>query len=224
MELQFGNDWEPILEAERSEAYLIDLLAKIEAEYETKRIYPSREDLLNALYFTPYGEVKAVILGQDPYHGEGQANGLSFSVQKGVKLPPSLRNIYQELVSDIGCEAPKHGSLEGWAKQGVLLLNTVMTVEEGKPASHQGMGWEAFTDRIIGLLNERERPVVFILWGKHAQAKASLIDGDKHCVISSPHPSPFAARKGFFGSRPFSRTNEFLMANGMEPIDWNIPE
>lgn len=223
MHLHIGNDWEHLLEAERSEAYMIDLLTTVEAEYESKRIYPKREDLLNALAFTPYDDVKAVILGQDPYHGEGQANGLSFSVQKGVRLPPSLRNIYQELVSDIGCEAPQHGSLEAWAKQGVLLLNTVLTVEEGKPASHQGMGWEIFTNRIIGLLNDRGKPVVFILWGKHAQAKANLIDRDKHFIISSPHPSPFAARKGFFGSRPFSRTNEFLMANGVEPIDWSIP-
>lgn len=218
------NDWREKLYGELAQPYMKQLIKLLESKYEKETIYPARDSIFNSLRNTSYEDVKVVLLGQDPYHGAGQANGLSFSVQKGVKLPPSLRNIYQELVSDIGCNTPQHGSLEAWAGQGVLLLNTVLTVEAGKPGSHRGIGWEKFTDRIIRLLNDREKPIVFVLWGRHAQEKASYINGDKHCVITSPHPSPFAARKGFFGSRPFSKANAFLTANAISPVNWSIPE
>lgn len=218
------EDWRWRLEDQLSLPYMMELTSILESKYAAGNVYPERADMFNALRYTSYEDAKVVLLGQDPYHGKGQAHGLSFSVQKGVKLPPSLRNIYKELEADIGCSAPQHGTLESWASQGVLLLNTVLTVEDGKPASHQGIGWERFTDRIIALLNERDRPLVFFLWGKHAQEKAGGIDGEKHHIITSPHPSPFAARKGFFGSKPFSRANEFLMKLGVPPIDWKIPE
>lgn len=218
------NDWGELLKEELEQEYMQELLREVALKYIDAKVYPTQEDMFNALKFTSFENTKVVILGQDPYHGEGQAHGLSFSVQKGVKLPPSLRNIYKELVEDIGCEMPQHGYLESWARQGVLLLNTVLTVEEGNPASHQGKGWERFTDRIIGLLNERSKPVVFLLWGNHARTKATGIDGNRHLILSSPHPSPLAARKGFFGSRPFSKTNDFLTAQGMELIDWRIWE
>ncbi|OBR64952.1 uracil-DNA glycosylase [Paenibacillus oryzae] len=216
------NDWRSKLQDELEKPYLQKLWALIEPYYEEKKIYPPKEDVFNALHFTPYSKVKVLILGQDPYHGEGQSHGLCFSVRRGVKQPPSLKNIFKELETDLGHRAPAHGELEAWAKQGVLLLNTVLTVEDGQAASHQKLGWEIFTDRIISLLNERETPIVFVLWGRHAQAKKAAIDTSRHFIIESAHPSPLSARTGFFGSKPFSKANEFLMQQGIEPIDWEI--
>jgi uracil-DNA glycosylase len=216
------NDWRNKLQDELEKPYLQKLWALIEQYYVEKKIYPPKEDIFNALHFTPYSKVKVLILGQDPYHGEGQSHGLCFSVRRGVKQPPSLKNIFKELEADLGHRAPAHGELEAWAKQGVLLLNTVMTVEDGQAASHQKLGWEIFTDRIISLLNERETPIVFILWGRHAQAKKAAIDTSRHFIIESAHPSPLSARTGFFGSKPFSKANEFLVQQGIEPIDWEI--
>ncbi|MCM3626406.1 uracil-DNA glycosylase [Paenibacillus glycanilyticus] len=224
MDFQLNNDWAELLRPEMDEPYFKQMAGQLEDFYATKTVYPKVEHIFNALQQTSYEQARVVIIGQDPYHGPGQAHGLSFSVQKGIAIPPSLRNIYKELQEDIGCSIPRHGSLLTWAKQGVLLLNTVLTVEEGQPNSHQKLGWEQFTDRIIRLLNEREKPVVFILWGKHAQDKAAFINTDKHPVISSAHPSPLAARRGFFGSRPFSRVNEHLRSLGSSEIDWCLPE
>ncbi|MHA7963725.1 uracil-DNA glycosylase [Paenibacillus sp. CAU 1782] len=216
------NEWRNKLQDELEKPYFQKLWALMEQNYQEKKIYPAKENIFNALHFTPYSGVKVLILGQDPYHGEGQSHGLSFSVRRGVKQPPSLKNIFKELEADLGHRAPAHGELEAWAKQGVLLLNTVLTVEDGQPASHQKLGWENFTDRIISLLNERETPVVFVLWGRHAQAKKAAIDTSRHCIIESAHPSPLAARTGFFGSKPFSRANEFLKQQGIDPVDWQI--
>ncbi|WP_322905149.1 uracil-DNA glycosylase [Paenibacillus campi] len=220
----FGNDWDDILKHEMEQPYFQELMSWLDEEYKEHTVYPPRDLLFQALRLTPYHEVKAVILGQDPYHGAGQAEGLSFSVQPGVKVPPSLRNIYIELKEDIGVPVPAHGSLVSWGQHGVLLLNTALTVRAGKPASHRGKGWERFTDTIIRLLNEREQPLVFLLWGNHAAEKEALINTKHHLVIRSAHPSPFAARKGFFGSRPFSRTNAFLQEHSQQPVDWAIPE
>ncbi|HZG14146.1 MAG TPA: uracil-DNA glycosylase [Candidatus Bathyarchaeia archaeon] len=217
------NDWASLLEAEFAQPYYIQLRQFLADEYQQRVIYPDKYDIFNALHLTTYEETKVVILGQDPYHGRGQAHGLSFSVKPGVAVPPSLQNIYKELHADLGCTIPNHGYLEKWAKQGVLLLNTVLTVQESTPNSHKGKGWEIFTDRVIEKLNQREEPVVFILWGKHAQEKGELITSPHHFIIRSPHPSPFSANRGFFGSRPFSRTNEFLRKIGREEIDWQIP-
>ncbi len=185
-------------------------------------IYPPKELIFRALELTPFENIKVVILGQDPYHGEGEANGLAFSVNKGVKLPPSLRNIYEELKSDMGIKIPNHGDLTSWAKQGVLLLNSVLTVEKDKPASHRNIGWEEYTDSIIREISDKKENIVFILWGKYAQSKKAFIDERKHLVISSPHPSPFSANKGFFGSKPFSKTNTYLKSKGKKEIDWRI--
>ncbi|WP_046226841.1 uracil-DNA glycosylase [Paenibacillus dauci] len=220
----FGNDWDDILEEEMKQPYFQELMNWLDTEYEEHTIYPPRDLLFQAFRLTPYAEVKAVILGQDPYHGAGQAEGLSFSVQPGVKVPPSLRNIYIELKEDVGVETPNHGSLVSWGQHGVLLLNTALTVRAGQPASHRGKGWERFTDAVIRLLNERKDPMVFLLWGNHAAEKQALINTDHHLIIRSAHPSPFAARKGFFGSRPFSQTNQFLEKHQLEPIDWTIPQ
>lgn len=220
----FGNDWDDILEEEMKQPYFQELMNWLDTEYEEHTIYPPRDLLFQAFRLTPYAEVKAVILGQDPYHGAGQAEGLSFSVQPGVKVPPSLRNIYIELKEDVGVETPNHGSLVSWGQHGVLLLNTALTVRAGQPASHRGKGWERFTDAVIRLLNERKDPMVFLLWGNHAAEKQALINTDHHLIIRSAHPSPFAARKGFFGSRPFSQTNQFLEKHQIEPIDWTIPQ
>ena len=187
-----------------------------------ENVFPPKEDIFKALELTPLENIKAVILGQDPYHGQGQANGLAFSVYKGVKIPPSLRNIFKELNTDLGIEIPKHGDLTTWAKQGVLLLNSVLTVEKEKPASHKNIGWEEYTDNLISEISGKKEHVVFILWGKYAEGKISLIDTKKHIIISSPHPSPFSARKGFFGSKPFSRCNKWLIERHLEPIDWSI--
>ncbi|MBD2870087.1 uracil-DNA glycosylase [Paenibacillus arenilitoris] len=222
MNITLSNDWSKVLESELAAPYMKELLGLIERKYDTATVYPGKEHIFNALHYTPFERTKVVILGQDPYHGPQQAHGLSFSVQRGVKVPPSLQNIYKELQADIGCPIPDHGSLEGWAKQGVLLLNTVLTVEEGSPNSHRGIGWERLTDAIIGALSARKQPVVFMLWGKNAEAKAAFIDADKHHLIVSAHPSPLAARKGFFGSRPFSRANAFLKDAGISPVDWSI--
>lgn len=220
----FDNDWSHILQDELNQPYFKKIESFLIERSKDAVIYPHTEDIFSALNYTTYKETRVVILGQDPYHGSGQAHGLSFSVQPGIRIPPSLKNIYKELNDDIGCPIPDHGSLHSWARQGVLLLNTVLTVEEGAPNSHQGIGWEQFTDRIISTLNERNEPVVFMLWGKHAQAKAANIDADKHHIIASPHPSPFAARRGFFGSKPFSRANSYLESVGRSVIDWTIPE
>ncbi|MBS4223490.1 uracil-DNA glycosylase [Lederbergia citrea] len=219
-----NNDWGPLLEEEFQKRYFESLREFLQEEYEKLVIYPDKNDIFNALNYTPYQKVKAVIIGQDPYHGPGQAHGLSFSVKSDVKIPPSLRNIFKELKNDLGFESPNNGYLVKWAEQGVLMLNTVLTVRQGQANSHRGKGWEIFTDKIISLVNKRENPVVFILWGRPAQEKIALIDTKKHKIIQSPHPSPFAARKGFFGSHPFSKTNEFLREIGEKPIDWQIPD
>ena len=194
----------------------------LKKEYATQTIYPSMYDIFNALKATAYEDVKVVILGQDPYHGPGQAHGMCFSVQKGVTPPPSLVNIFKELHDDVGCSEPQHGCLESWADQGVLLLNTVLTVRAGQANSHKGMGWEIFTDNVIRKLNEREKPMVFLLWGANAQTKTSYITNPAHLILKAPHPSPLSAYRGFFGCHHFSKANEFLAANGMEPIDWQI--
>ncbi len=219
----FRNDWAPFLEAEMQKEYYQKLRTILIKEYRTRTIYPDMYDIFNAMHYTPYDKVKVVILGQDPYHGPRQAHGLSFSVLPGVEPPPSLVNIFKELESDLGCTIPNHGCLRHWAEQGVLLLNTVLTVREYQANSHQGIGWEEFTDRIITLLNQREEPMVFLLWGRPAQRKQSMITNPNHLVIASPHPSPLSAYRGFFGSRPFSKVNDFLRKHGMEPIDWQLP-
>ncbi|MFV9511507.1 uracil-DNA glycosylase [Tepidibacillus sp. LV47] len=218
------NDWADYLQDEFKKPYYLRLRKFLIEEYRSKTIYPDMYDIFNALHYTSYAETKVVILGQDPYHGKGQAHGLSFSVKPGVAIPPSLQNIFKELQQDLGCTIPNHGYLVKWAKQGVLLLNTVLTVREGEPNSHKGIGWETFTDQVISTLNRREKPVVFILWGKHAQEKQNLITSSHHYIIQSPHPSPFSANRGFFGSRPFSKANQFLRQIGSQEIDWQIPD
>ncbi|NGZ73936.1 uracil-DNA glycosylase [Saccharibacillus alkalitolerans] len=219
----FGNDWDEVLKDEIRQPYFKELMHRVEEEYRTHTVYPPEPLLFQALKLTPFAAVKAVILGQDPYHGPGQAHGLSFSVLPGVRIPPSLRNMYKELTSDLAIAAPDHGCLIHWAEQGVLLLNTVLTVREGKAASHQKLGWQRFTDAVIRSIGERERPAVFILWGAHAQKKEALIDTDRHAVLKSVHPSPLSARGGFFGSRPFTKTNDYLKSHGIQPINWEIP-
>lgn len=221
--VNIGNDWDALLAPQfQSESYL-QLRQFLINEYRTKKIYPSMYDIFNALKLTPYKDVRCVILGQDPYHGEGQAHGLSFSVRKGIQPPPSLVNIFKEIYDDLGIDnRGKHGELTAWAKQGVLLLNAALTVRAGQANSHHGMGWEQVTDSIIKLLNEREQPVVFLLWGGNARAKASLITVPQHLILQCPHPSPLSAYHGFFGCRHFSKTNAFLEQHGMPPIDWRI--
>jgi uracil-DNA glycosylase len=216
------NDWAPLLEEEFEKTYYRQLREKLKTEYQTKVIYPDQQDIFNALHYTSYKDTKVVIIGQDPYHGQGQAHGLSFSVKPGVKIPPSLRNIYKELQEDTGCSIPNHGYLVDWAKQGVLMLNTVLTVQAGNANSHKGLGWELFTNRVIELLNQRETPVIFILWGNFAQQKQQLITSPHHYMIKSPHPSPFSAHNGFFGSKPFSKANMYLREIGSNEIDWQI--
>jgi uracil-DNA glycosylase len=217
------NGWEPLLKEEFEKTYYKELRKFLKHEYATQTVYPNPHDIFNALHYTDYNDVKVVILGQDPYHGPNQAQGLSFSVNPGIKQPPSLQNIFKELHSDIGCQIPNHGSLVQWAEQGVLLLNTVLTVRRSEPNSHKGKGWETFTDRVIQLLNEREKPIVFVLWGKHAQAKKPLITNGHHYIIEAPHPSPFSANRGFFGSKPFSKINAFLQSIGETEINWCLP-
>lgn len=220
------NDWLAELEPEFHKPYYKKLYQFVRTEYNTggKRIYPPADDIFNAFHLTPLNQVKVVIFGQDPYHEEGQAHGLCFSVRPGVQVPKSLINIYKELQADMGCRIPNNGYLIKWAQQGVLLLNTVLTVEEHIANSHQGRGWEEFTDAAIRSLNAQDRPIVFILWGKSAQEKKALLNNPKHLIIESPHPSPLSASRGFFGSRPFSRTNRFLIEQGLEPIDWQIED
>lgn len=217
-----GNDWDQILDIIWKSEGFKKFLTIINNEYNTKTIFPKRHNIFNALKLTPYKNVKVVIVGQDPYHGINEAHGLSFSVQKGIKIPPSLKNIYQELETDLGIKPADHGELTKWAEEGVLLLNAVLTVEKDKPASHKGKGWELLTDFIIKELNKKEEPIVFILWGNFARSKKEFITNNKHLVIESTHPSPFSARNGFFGSKPFSKTNNFLIQNNIKPIDWKL--
>lgn len=220
--INLTNDWSDLLGAECEKRYFLQLKAFLAEQSEQTTIYPEKKDIFNAFHFTSYEQTKVVILGQDPYHGRGQAHGLSFSVQKGVKMPPSLKNIFKELQTDLGYPIPNHGCLEAWARQGVLLLNTVLTVQESTPNSHKGKGWEFFTDEVISLLNKRKQPVVFILWGRNAAEKKQVITGEHHYIIEAAHPSPFSAYRGFFGSRPFSKTNQFLTSIGETEINWQI--
>ena len=218
--VHIGNDWDEILADEWSKSYYQSLRQFLKAEYSSQRIYPHMNDIFNALRYTSFENTKVVIIGQDPYHGFGQAHGLCFSVKKGVMPPPSLKNIFKELQSDIGKPVPSHGELTEWAKQGVLLLNNVLTVREGQPTSHSKMGWEIFTDRVISELNRKETPVVFLLWGAHAQKKAEIITNPLHYKLMTVHPSPLSASRGFFGCKHFSKANAILEENGLEPIDW----
>ena len=216
------NDWAQYLNEEFEKDYYKNLRKFLAEEYRTKTIYPDMYDIFNALHYTSYKDVKIVILGQDPYHGPRQAHGLSFSVQPGVAIPPSLLNIYKELHDDLGCYIPNNGYLVKWAKQGVLMLNTVLTVRAHQANSHRGIGWEEFTNAAIRVLNEQDRPIVFILWGSPAQRKKEMLNNPKHLILEAPHPSPLSAYRGFFGSKPFSQTNAFLEKNGLTPIDWQI--
>ena len=219
--VHIGNDWDELLKKEFESEYYLKLREFLKAEYSSRRIYPPMNDIFNALKYTSYADTKAVILGQDPYHGYGQAHGLCFSVKEGVPLPPSLKNIFKELESEANFTYKASGELTGWAKQGVLLLNTTLTVREGAPQSHKGQGWEILTDRILSLLNEKSSPVVFMLWGGNARAKKALLNNKKHLVLECAHPSPLSAYAGFFGCNHFVRANEFLSANSLEVIDWN---
>lgn len=218
------NDWNMLLREEIEKSYFQQLQRTLEEEYQTQVIYPDCSEIFNALKYTSYCDTKVVIIGQDPYHGPGQAHGLSFSVKPGVALPPSLKNIYKELHTDIGCAIPDNGYLLEWAKQGVLLLNAVLTVRAGQPNSHKKLGWEQFTNKVIEVLNHREHPIVFILWGRFAQQKEALITAPQHKIIKSVHPSPLSANKGFFGSKPFTTTNDFLRKIGNEEINWHIKD
>ena len=217
-----SNDWLEPLQGEFKKPYYKKLYDTVLHEYQTRKIFPAPDDIFNAFHLTPLKNVKVVILGQDPYHNNGQAHGLSFSVQKGVDIPPSLVNIYKELHDDLGCTIPSHGCLTKWAEQGVLMLNTVLTVRAHQANSHRGIGWEEFTDAAILALNSQDRPIVFILWGAPAQRKKRMLTNPKHLILEAPHPSPLAAYRGFFGSKPFSQTNAFLEKNGIESIDWQI--
>ncbi len=216
------NDWLEALRPEFKKPYYRKLYERVMEEYRNYQVFPQADDIFNAFHLTPLSNVKVVILGQDPYHGEGQAHGLCFSVKPDVAIPPSLVNIYQELRDDVGCEIPNHGSLEKWARQGVLLLNTVLTVRAHQAFSHRGIGWEEFTDAAIRILNQQDRPMVFILWGRPAQMKKAMLNNPRHLILEAPHPSPLSAYRGFFGSRPFSQTNAFLIQHGERPIDWQI--
>ena len=220
--MHIGNEWDALLADEIKKDYYLRLREFLKQEYSTHRIYPPMNDIFNALRRTSYSDVKAVILGQDPYHGAGQAHGMCFSVKKGTPPPPSLQNIFREFKRAHGIDPPNHGELTAWADSGVLLLNTVLTVREGQANSHKGMGWEQFTDRIIELLNQREKPMVFLLWGGNARSKARLITNPNHLVLQCAHPSPLSAYNGFFGCRHFSKTNEFLEQHGIAPINWKL--
>lgn len=217
-----SNDWLEPIQGEFRKPYYKKLYETVKMEYSTKIVYPEPDDIFNAFAFTPLSKVKVVILGQDPYHEPGQAHGLCFSVKPEVTVPPSLVNIYQELHEDCGCYIPNNGYLKKWADQGVMLLNTVLTVRAHAANSHRNIGWEDFTDAAIRVLNEQDRPMVFILWGKPAQSKKAMLNNPKHLILEAPHPSPLSAYRGFFGSRPFSKTNKFLTEQGMEPVDWQI--
>lgn len=218
----FDNDWQDVLGAEFEKPYYLQLREFLKQEYFTKTVYPPMEDMWSAFRYTPYAKVKVVILGQDPYHGPGQAHGMSFSVKPGVPHPPSLQNMFKELHDDLGYDIPRDGTLIKWAQQGVLLLNTVLTVRAHQAHSHQAHGWEQFTDTVIQKLSQRNEPIVFVLWGRPAQQKERLIDTTRHAIIKAPHPSPLSAYRGFFGSRPYSKINNQLVAWGMEPIDFDL--
>lgn len=215
-----SNDWQDVVGEEFDKPYYTELREFLKEQYANETVYPPQDEIWSAFEHTPFKDVKVVILGQDPYHGQGQAHGLSFSVKPGVRIPPSLRNIFKELNDDIGCEQPFDGTLTKWADQGVMMLNTVLTVRKGDANSHRGKGWEEFTDEVIRKLSARKEPVIFVLWGKPAQTKKGLIDLDRHDVIEAPHPSPFSASRGFFGSKPFSKVNSLLQKRGEEPIDF----
>lgn len=220
--VSFGNDWDVILKDEFEKSYYKQLRAFLKQEYSTRTIYPHMNDIFNSLKCSSFDNTRVVIIGQDPYHGMGQAHGMCFSVKKGVEPPPSLKNIFKELHDDVGFVIPDHGELTHWAKQGVLLLNTVLTVRAGMANSHKGMGWESFTDRVISELNRKTTPVVFLLWGANAKTKARIIDNPLHRKLETVHPSPLSAYNGFFGCRHFSRCNEILVSSGQKPIDWQI--
>ncbi len=220
--VHLGNDWDAILADEFEKPYYLALREFLKQEYATRRIYPNMHDIFNALKASSFEDTRVVIIGQDPYHGAGQAHGLCFSVQRGVEPPPSLKNMYKELADDVGFAIPSHGDLTAWARQGVLMLNTVLTVREGSPNSHKGMGWETFTDRVIEELNRKQTPVVFLLWGANAKNKARIITNPLHRKLETVHPSPLSAHGGFFGCRHFSRCNEILVASGQRPIDWQL--
>ncbi len=222
--VHIGNDWDEALQGEFEKEYYLKLRDFLKKEYFSRRVYPDMHDIFNALKYTPLSSIKAVILGQDPYHGFGQAHGLCFSVKRGVEPPPSLKNIFKEMELDIGITQPNHGELTSWAENGVLLLNTVLTVREGMANSHKGQGWEIFTDKVIQTVNDSAQPCVFLLWGGNARAKKGLITNPKHLVLECAHPSPLSAYNGFFGCKHFSATNEFLIRNGREPINWQLPE
>lgn len=220
--VQFNNSWDVLLKDEFQKPYYLNLRKFLVQEYKTQTIYPNMNDIFNALKYTDYKDVKVVMLGQDPYHQPNQAHGLCFSVKKGVKAPPSLQNMYKEIYAEYGFSIPEHGELTYWAEQGVLMLNTVLTVRESQPNSHKGMGWEVFTDNIISLLNQRPEPMVFLLWGANARAKKKLITNPNHLVLESAHPSPLSAYNGFFGNNHFKKANEFLKSKGLKEIDWKI--
>lgn len=222
--VNFGNDWDDIMRGEFEKEYYLKLRGFLINEYRTGVVFPSMYDIFNAQKYTAFSDVKAVIIGQDPYHGEGQAHGLSFSVKRGITPPPSLVNIFKEIHSDLGTEIPKHGELTSWAKQGVLLLNNVLTVRKGQAGSHRGNGWEIYTAEVIKKLNERDDPIVFLLWGSDARRKKELITNPKHFILETVHPSPLSAYNGFFGCKHFSKCNEFLEKCGKEKIDWSLPE
>jgi uracil-DNA glycosylase len=219
--VNIGNDWDTLLYNEFKKDYYLKLREFLKKEYFSRRIYPPMNDIFNALKYTSRENTRVVILGQDPYHGEGQAHGLCFSVKRGIQEPPSLKNIFKELKAEYGIDSPECGELTGWAKQGVLLLNTTLTVREASPASHKGQGWEILTDRIISLVNEKSSPVVFMLWGSHARAKKALITNPNHLILECAHPSPLSAYNGFFGCGHFVKTNEYLTKIGKEPINWS---
>ncbi len=220
--VQIGNEWDALLADEFEKDYYLQLREFLKQEYQSQHIYPPMKDIFNALKYTSYSNVKVVILGQDPYHGFGQAHGMCFSVRAGVPMPPSLQNIFKELHDDIGMFPPVSGCLVPWAREGVLLLNTVLTVREGQPNSHKGKGWEILTDHIISLLGEREQPIVFLLWGSNARKKKELIHKPQHLILECAHPSPLSAYRGFFGCGHFSQANQFLYDHGMTPVDWNV--
>ena len=219
---EIDSQWQEALKEEFQKDYYLELMAKVSEAYENNQVFPPANEVFNALNLTPLSQVKAVIIGQDPYHDVGQAHGLCFSVKPGVKVPPSLVNIYKELHDDLGCNIPEDGYLVKWATQGVLMLNTVLTVNAHEPNSHKGYGWEKFTDAIISKVNEEDRPIAFLLWGAPAQKKKKLLNNPKHLILEAPHPSPLSVYRGFWGCKHFSKTNDFLVNNGIEPIDWQL--